>query len=134
MEKQENEEKGEEEAAPHLQRSVADREAREKQAEDDPKDRRVLRFLYNDTPFDPQDADICEEYMTAFADSLNPVERDKYEKLWPVLEHHETVLANLSMPRVKRIMGDLLQCCTARNMMVNLEGLDGDPPDVSYLF
>ena len=107
--------------------------AKAKRDKEHPEDRRVLRVLYNDTPFHPEGATVCEEYMHAFADSLNPVERDKYEKSWPVLEHNEVVLANLSMKRVKRIMEDLLQCCTGRRMKVNLEGLEGGD-DISVSF
>ena len=87
-----------------------------------PEDRRVLRILYNDAPFDHRDEQHVVDYMEAYADAANPVQRDQYRRRWPVVEENERVLCEWDMPKVARVMGDLLEACKARSMKVSLTG------------
>ena len=86
----------------------------------------MLRILYNDRPFEPQDEAHVVEYMEAYADSISLVQRYQYQKRWPVMEDQERVLAEWDMKKVARVMGDLYQACRARNMKISLSGSPGE--------
>ena len=96
--------------------------AQQKPPSESPEDRRVLRVLYNDQPFHHSDEAVVIEYMEAYADSANPVQRDQYRRKWPVMEDNEFVLCEWPMEKVARTMGDLLEACKGRKMKVSLEG------------
>lgn len=101
--------------------ALAEKNSRKPPSES-PEDRRVLRVLYNDAPFDHRDEQHVVEYMEAYADAANPVQRDMHRRKWPVMEDNERVLGEWDMPKVARVMGDLLEACKARDMKVCLKG------------
>lgn len=83
-------------------------------------DQRVLRIIFNDSPFDSCGQNTVHKIKAKYARSRDPREQEAFMYAWPVREERERVILQVNIQQLQVIMTDMHQAMTAQPDLIPL--------------